>query len=91
MSLTTVTLAERPDVVASVRRLTAAVWDGAEFMYHDAACSRHWNALFTTFREFQVGALAPVTIDRERDLGRYEEPNVWLRHVVTKAGDRGEA
>jgi hypothetical protein len=21
-----------------------------------------------------------VTIDRERDLGRYVEPNVWLRH-----------
>jgi len=26
------------------------------------------------------GALVPVTIDRERDLGRYLEPNVWLRH-----------
>jgi GNAT superfamily N-acetyltransferase len=26
------------------------------------------------------GALVPVAIDRERDLGRYVEPNVWLRH-----------
>ena len=26
------------------------------------------------------GALVPVAIDRERDLGRYLEPNVWLRH-----------
>jgi hypothetical protein len=26
------------------------------------------------------GALAPVTIDREHDLGRYVEPNVWMRH-----------
>ena len=26
------------------------------------------------------GALQPVVIDRERDLGRYEDPNVWMRH-----------
>jgi GNAT superfamily N-acetyltransferase len=26
------------------------------------------------------GALVPLAIDRERDLGRYLEPNVWLRH-----------
>jgi GNAT superfamily N-acetyltransferase len=26
-------------------------------------------------------ALVPVEIDRERDLGRYVEPNVWLRHM----------
>jgi hypothetical protein len=26
------------------------------------------------------GALEPVTIDRERNAGRYEEPNVWMRH-----------
>jgi hypothetical protein len=31
------------------------------------------------------GALAPVHIDRERDLGRYEEPNVWMCHPVTPA------
>ncbi len=28
------------------------------------------------------GALAPVTIDRERDRGRHAEPNVWMRHPV---------
>jgi GNAT superfamily N-acetyltransferase len=28
------------------------------------------------------GALVPVAIDRERDRGRYEEPNVWMRHPV---------
>ena len=28
------------------------------------------------------GALQPVRIDRERDQGRYEEPNVWMRHAV---------
>jgi GNAT superfamily N-acetyltransferase len=27
-------------------------------------------------------ALVPVEIDRERDLGRYVEPNVWMRHAV---------
>jgi hypothetical protein len=28
------------------------------------------------------GALVPVQIDRERDEGRYVEPNVWMRHAV---------
>lgn len=28
------------------------------------------------------GALVPVTIDRERDEGRYVEPNIWMRHSV---------
>jgi GNAT superfamily N-acetyltransferase len=27
-------------------------------------------------------ALQPVTIDRERDIGRYEDPNVWMRHTI---------
>jgi hypothetical protein len=28
------------------------------------------------------GALQPVTIDREHDEGRYEDPNVWMVHRV---------
>lgn len=28
------------------------------------------------------GALQPVTIDRERDQGRYEDPNVWMIHPI---------
>ena len=28
------------------------------------------------------GALTPVSMDAERDLGTYEEPNVWMRHPV---------
>jgi hypothetical protein len=28
------------------------------------------------------GALQPVTIDRERDEGRYDDPNVWMVHPV---------
>jgi GNAT superfamily N-acetyltransferase len=28
------------------------------------------------------GALVPVSIDRERDTGRYAEPNVWMRHTL---------
>lgn len=28
------------------------------------------------------GGLAPVTIDRERDLGSYWEPNVWMHHTL---------
>ena len=27
-----------------------------------------------------LGALVPVTIDREADQGLYVEPNVWMRH-----------
>jgi hypothetical protein len=30
-------------------------------------------------------ALVPVQIDRERDLGRYVEPNVWVRHPPGEA------
>ncbi len=33
------------------------------------------------------GALQPVEIDRERDIGRYEDPGIWMRHRVT-VGDR---
>jgi hypothetical protein len=29
-----------------------------------------------------LGALQPVVIDRERDEGRYEDPNVWMRHTL---------
>ncbi len=28
------------------------------------------------------GALQPVAVDRERDIGRYEEPNVWVHHRI---------
>jgi hypothetical protein len=28
------------------------------------------------------GALTPVRIDRERNEGRYVEPNVWMRHAI---------
>jgi hypothetical protein len=31
---------------------------------------------------FVPGALQPVVMDLERDLGSYEEPNVWMRHPV---------
>jgi hypothetical protein len=30
------------------------------------------------------GALVPVEIDRDRDQGRYVEPNVWVRHRIRK-------
>jgi GNAT superfamily N-acetyltransferase len=35
---------------------------------------------------FVPGALQPVVMDLERDLGSYEEPNVWMRHPVTAEG-----
>lgn len=32
------------------------------------------------------GALQPVVMDLERDLGVYREPNVWMRHPLTAEG-----
>jgi hypothetical protein len=32
------------------------------------------------------GALSPVEIDRERDVGRYDDPGVWMLHRVPEAG-----
>jgi len=31
------------------------------------------------------GALQPVRIDREADSGRYEDPNVWMKHGLESA------
>ncbi len=41
-----------------------------------------WTAMrFPDSGDYVVpGALTPVTIDRERDEGRYEDPNVWMEH-----------
>jgi GNAT superfamily N-acetyltransferase len=43
-----------------------------------------WTGMaFPESGEYVVpGALVPVTIDRERDEGRYVEPNVWMRHPL---------
>ncbi|QWW70173.1 hypothetical protein [Rhizobium sp. WYJ-E13] len=32
------------------------------------------------------GGLAPLIADRETDIGRYEEPNVWMRHRLDDTG-----
>jgi hypothetical protein len=32
------------------------------------------------------GALQPVQMDLERNEGRYEDPNVWMRHPVMVGG-----
>ncbi len=34
------------------------------------------------------GAQQPVEIDRERDIGRYEDPGVWMRHPIAP-GENG--
>jgi hypothetical protein len=43
-----------------------------------------WTGMeFPASGEFTFPAgLAPVTIDRDADLGRYWEPNVWMAHDV---------
>lgn len=43
-----------------------------------------WTGMaFPDSGEYVVeGALVPVAINREIDLGRYVEPNVWMRHPV---------
>jgi GNAT superfamily N-acetyltransferase len=35
------------------------------------------------------GALQPVAVDRERDVVRYEDPNVWMRHPADEAAAPG--
>lgn len=43
-----------------------------------------WTGMrFPDTGEYVVpGALQPVRIDREADEGRYEDPNVWMKHVI---------
>lgn len=47
-----------------------------------------WTGMeFPASGEFLVpGALVPVTIDVERDLGEYVEPNVWMTHPLPVPG-----
>ena len=44
-----------------------------------------WTGLsFPESGQYTVeGALQPVTIDREADVGHYADPNVWMRHPVS--------
>jgi hypothetical protein len=51
---------------------TVAEWEG-------------WTGMgFPESGEYIVpGALQPITIDRERDAGHYEDPNVWMEHRIT--------
>jgi uncharacterized membrane protein YdfJ with MMPL/SSD domain len=44
-----------------------------------------WTAMsFPESGEYVIpGALQPITIDRERNTGRYVDPNVWMRHPIT--------
>ncbi len=44
-----------------------------------------WSGMsFPESGEYLVsGALQPVTIDRERDVGLYKDPDVWMRHPTT--------
>lgn len=48
-----------------------------------SAWEKRTSMRFPESGEYVVpGALRPVSMDVERDLGTYEEPNVWMRHVV---------
>jgi hypothetical protein len=35
------------------------------------------------------GALQPVRMDVDRNEGRYEDPNVWMRHPVGEIAQSG--
>jgi hypothetical protein len=50
----------------------------------DVASWEAWTQLRfpQTGRYVVPGALVPVQVDRERDVGRYVEPNVWVQHAV---------
>lgn len=43
-----------------------------------------WTGMYFPESDAYVvpGALSPVAMELERDLGLYEEPNVWMRHPV---------
>ncbi len=45
-----------------------------------------WTGMaFPESGEYVVeGALQPVKIDRERDMGKYEDPNYWMAHKVIR-------
>jgi hypothetical protein len=44
-----------------------------------------WTGMsFPESGEYVVpGALQPITINREQDVGTYPDPNIWIRHSVT--------
>lgn len=44
-----------------------------------------WTGMsFPESGEYVVpGALQPITINREQDVGTYSDPNIWIRHSVT--------
>jgi GNAT superfamily N-acetyltransferase len=46
-----------------------------------------WTGMrFPTSGTYEVaGALVPIVIDHERDSGLYEEPNVWMRYMISAA------
>ena len=51
-----------------------------------AEWERWTDTIFPESGEYIVpGALRPVAIDLEKDLGIYEEPNVWMQHSVAVA------
>ncbi|MDI5961148.1 hypothetical protein [Streptantibioticus silvisoli] len=67
------------------QRLGAVVLGPAPRSMVVTADVEHWERwtgmTFPVSGEYEVpGALDPVMIDRERDLGRYAETNVWMRH-----------
>jgi hypothetical protein len=46
----------------------------------------HWAGMkFPESGSYTVpGALTPVTVDRDRDLAEYIEPNVWTVHPIDR-------
>ena len=44
-----------------------------------------WTGMsFPESGEYVVpGALQPIAVDREQNLGTYSDPNIWMRHSVT--------
>ena len=69
------------------RRLGAeilAVAEASMLVMGTVAEWEQWTGLaFPESGQYVVpGALVPVTIDRERDEGRYVEPNIWMQHPI---------
>ena len=88
--MTPYTLYQRPDLGAQMRRVGKAhgfsllVAPQSMYIPGIAAQWEEWTGLsFPISGQHTVeGALQPISIDREADLGVYYDPNVWMRHSL---------
>jgi hypothetical protein len=60
----------------------AAVIRDGPALFNVAAPQPTYYSPLAIFLRDDRGALQPVRMDPDRNEGRYEDPNVWMRHPV---------